>query len=249
MSSRKREDLTFLFTDIEGSTPLWEEYHEIMMAAVEHHETLLRWVIEHQGGRVFKTVGDGLYAVFDRAPDAVAAALAAQRALAASAAPEAGSLADARSRAQGASRLRRSPRSLRVRIALHTGVAEERGGDYFGAALNRAARLLAVGHGGQTLLSGAICERVRDALPEGTSLKDLGQYRLRDLQRPEHVFQLRHPELPAEFPPLKFLHVLPTNLVRLTALVVGYILWPRYLHSGPARAERAQRSWRWNSPG
>src|SRR5207244_4748246 len=105
-----------------------------------------------------------------------------------------------------------TPTPLRVRIALHTGEADLREGDYYGAAVNRCARLRAVAHGGQVLLSMATEELVREALPEGTSLRDLGLHRLRDLSQPERVFQLLHPDLPADFPPLTSLDALPNNL-------------------------------------
>src|SRR5947208_465646 len=135
--------VTFLFTDIEGSTRLWEQQPEAMRAALAGHDALLRAAIEAHGGQIFKTVGDQFCAAFAAAPDALAAALEAQRALAAETFAAVG--------------------PLRVRMALHTGAAEERGGDYFGPPLNRLARLLAAGHGGQVLLSQASADRVRGA--------------------------------------------------------------------------------------
>jgi class 3 adenylate cyclase len=176
--------LTFLFTDIEGSTRLWEEDPEAMRQALARHDALLREVLERGGGRVFKSTGDGFCAVFPSAVLPAQAALAAQRAL------QHGELA------------RHTP-VLRVRMALHTGQAELREGDYFGATLSRVARLVEAGHGGQILLSGATRDALEDALPPGVVLKALGVHRLRDLQDPERIFQLLHPELPGDFPPLR----------------------------------------------
>ena len=164
--------VTFLFTDIEGSTRRWEEHATAMQVDLARHDTLLHQAIESQGGVVFKTSGDAFCAAFATAPDALSAAAMAQRLLLAESWGESG--------------------PLRARMALHTGVAEVRHHDYFGQAVNRVARLLAAGHGGQTLLSRTTYELVRDALPEGVRLQDLGQHRLKDLQRPEQVFQLLH---------------------------------------------------------
>ncbi|MBM3458249.1 MAG: adenylate/guanylate cyclase domain-containing protein, partial [Armatimonadetes bacterium] len=180
--------LTFLFTDIAGSTRLWEEHPDPMRQALRHHDDLLGACIESHGGRVFKTVGDAFCAVFADPRGAVEAVLAAQQWLPALAldTPD-------------------GPRPLKVRMALHTGVVEERDGDYFGPPLNRVARLLAIGHGGQVLLSLATAELVRDHLPAGATLLGLGEHRLKDLGRPETVFQLRHPDLAPDFPPLRSL--------------------------------------------
>jgi class 3 adenylate cyclase len=144
--------VTFLFTDIEGSTQLWEQHPDAMRLALARHDASLTAAIQSNHGHVFKTVGDAFCAAFAMAPDAIDAALAAQRhlhALQPSAVPSAAGLA------------------LKVRIALHTGAAKVRGGDYFGPALNRVARLLAIAHGGQVLLSGATQELVQDDLPPG----------------------------------------------------------------------------------
>jgi len=174
---------TFIFTDIEGSTQLWEQHTEAMPQALARHDTLLRQAIGAHGGVVFKTVGDSIHAAFVRAPNALAAALVAQRALQ----QEAWAL----------------PTPLRVRMALHTGAAELRDGDYFGPPLNRLARLLALGHGGQILLSRATHDLVADDLPAQTSLLALGEYHLKDLARPEPIFQCISADLPANFPPLR----------------------------------------------
>jgi predicted ATPase/class 3 adenylate cyclase len=184
--------VTFLFTDIEGSSQLWERHPQAMRDALEHHDALLSQAIQTHGGLVFKTVGDAFYAAFATAPAAVAAALGAQQALLTEDWGDTG--------------------PLRVRMALHTGIAETREGDYFGPSLNRVARLLDAGHGGQVLLSLPTEELVRDELPEGTSLRPLGEHRLKDLVRSEQVFQLLHTDLPASFPPLRSLAAFTHNL-------------------------------------
>src|SRR5262249_36080007 len=144
--------------------------------------------------------GDSLFTVFPRATDAVAAALDLQRALAAEAWP--------------------TETPLRVRIALHTGEADLREGDYYGLAVNHGARRRAVGPGGQILLSQTTAALVREELPPGASLRELGAHRLKDLQRPEPLFQLLHPELPAAFPPLRSLEAFTHNLpVQLTSFI------------------------------
>jgi class 3 adenylate cyclase/tetratricopeptide (TPR) repeat protein len=175
--------VTFLFTDIQGSTARWEQYRLAMPAALARHDALVRRAIEEHGGTVFKTVGDAFCAAFRTAPDALAAAYAAQQWLAAADWSDVG--------------------GLRVRIALHTGIADERAGDYFGPPLNRVARLLAIAHGGQVILSRAASDLVRDDLPAGVELHDLGEHHLKDLVRPEHIFQLAGAGLPAGFPPLR----------------------------------------------
>jgi predicted ATPase/class 3 adenylate cyclase len=184
--------ITFLFTDVEGSTKLWERNTEAMSKALSHHDELIRNTVEAHDGFVFKTVGDAFYAAFSTAAEAVEAALDAQKSLLSQEWEETG--------------------PLKVRIALHTGKAEERGGDYFGPTLNRAARLLSAGHGGQVLLSLSTQELVRDQLPLGAGLRDLGVRRLKDVLGPEHIFQLTDPELPSSFPPLKTLDVRLNNL-------------------------------------
>ncbi len=177
--------VTFLFTDIEGSTKLWETQRDAMQISLARHDALLRQCIEAHGGQVVKTLGDGVHAAFVTATDAVQAALAAQRALHAEAWP--------------------APARIRVRMAVHTGSAELREGDYFGPTLNRVARLVAIGHGGQTLLSATTYDLCCDQLPPEVSLKPLGEQSLKNLARRELVFQLCHPSLPQVFPPLRTL--------------------------------------------
>lgn len=191
-SERPTGTVTFLFTDIEGSTQLWEHAPDTMRLALARHDAVLRETIVAHGGHVFKTVGDAFCATFQTALAALEAALAAQRVLFAEPWP--------------------TPVPIRVRMALHTGEAEERDGDYFGPPLNRVARLMAAGHGGQTLLSMAAMELARDQLPARLTLRDLGQHRLKDLFRPEQIYQIVVPDLPCEFPPLRTLDVAKTNL-------------------------------------
>lgn len=196
--------LTFLFTDIEGSTKLWEQYPEAMAVALAQHDTLLRQLIERHNGSVFKTVGDAFYAVFTVPIEALLTALAIQQALLTTSWPA-------------------SLPPLKVRMALHTGLVEERDGDYFGPPLNRVARLLAAGHGGQILLSLAVQALVRDLLPPLVHLRDMGERHLKDLIRPEQVFQVVAPDLPQKFPPLKTLDARPHNLPAQTTLFVGRV--------------------------
>ncbi|MGI4790755.1 MAG: adenylate/guanylate cyclase domain-containing protein [Janthinobacterium lividum] len=170
--------VTFLFSDIEGNTRLWEEQPDTMQSALARHDALMQAAIESRGGVVFKTVGDAFHAVFEHPEAALNAALAAQTSLH----MESWNL--------------KNGRTLRVRMALHTGRAERRGGDYFGAALSRAARLLAAGHGGQTLISEAAAVSVSEGLPEGCLLRSLGRHRLKDLAQPQEIFQVLAPLLP-----------------------------------------------------
>jgi predicted ATPase/class 3 adenylate cyclase len=189
--------VTFLFTDLEASTRSWEEHGAAMSAALERHDALLREAVERHDGHVVKMTGDGTHAVFGSAPAALRAACDAQRAMSAQ---EWGEI------------------PLRVRMALHTGVAEERDRDYFGPTVNRAARLMSIGHGGQVLVSQSTESIVRDV--DDVDLIDLGEHRLRDLLRPERVFQMTMPGGQADFPPLRSLDVLPTNLpVQLTTFI------------------------------
>ena len=169
--------VTFLFTDIEGSTALWEQHPQTMPVALARHTAILRAAIAAHGGVVFKTVGDATCAAFASAPAALAAALAAQHAL--------------HAEPWGAT----GP--LRARMALHTGSVEARDGDYVGLPLSRVARLLSAGHGGQVLLSLATQELVREHLPPEVALHSLGEHRLKDLSYPEQIYQLAAPDLPA----------------------------------------------------
>jgi predicted ATPase/class 3 adenylate cyclase len=192
--------VTFLFSDIEASTARWDRDRAAMQDTVRRHDALMLAAIARHHGYIFKTIGDAFCAAFARPEDAITAILDAQRALAA----EDFSPVD----------------GLRVRAAVHTGTADERDGDYFGPAVNRVARLLAIGHGGQVLVSGACMELLQGELPPQSSLRDLGEHRLKDLARPEQIYQLLAPDLIADFPPLRSLQVLPNNLpLQLTTFV------------------------------
>jgi class 3 adenylate cyclase len=169
---------TFLFTDLEGSTQRWQQHPEAMKIALARHDALLRSAVESFNGQVVKTTGDGLHAVFASSLDGLNACLKAQFSLQDEPWGETG--------------------PLKVRMGLHAGEAQQRGGDYYGTAVNRAARLMAAAHGGQVLLSAAVAGVVADHLPAQVTLRDLGEHRLKDLERAEHVFLLLHPQLPAE---------------------------------------------------
>jgi predicted ATPase/class 3 adenylate cyclase len=202
MSDLPTGTVTFLFTDIEGSTELWEKSPRGMQIALTRHDAILWEVIEEHGGSVFKTVGDAFCAVFPTALGALESALEAQRTL----------FSEAWGDEIGA---------LRARMALHTGTTHERDGDYFGPPVNRVARLLSAGHGGQVLLSSSTQELVRDHLPPQTHLRDLGERRLKDLSRPERIFQLTAPDLPSEFPPLRTLETHTNNLPLQATPLIG----------------------------
>lgn len=193
--------VTFLFTDIEGSTERWERDRDAMQDALHHHDAIMRNALESHSGVVFKTVGDAFFAAFRRPDDAVGAALDAQRALA---------LEDF-SRIDG----------LRVRMAVHTGSAEERDGDYYGPTLNRVSRLLSVGHGGQVLLSSTTAQFERKATGGAFELRDLGEHHLKDLTQPERVYQLVAQGIPSDFPPLHSLASMPQNLPTQLSEFIG----------------------------
>lgn len=194
--------VTFLFTDIEGSSALWEQHPEAMRSALQRHDTLAAQIVASHEGVLVKQRGEGdsLFVVFARASDAVEAAGALQLAFHTEPWPE-------------------SIR-LRVRMGLHSGEAELRDNDYLGAPVNRCARIRSITHGEQTLLSQTTADLVRDSLASPFALKDQGMHLLRDLQRPEQVFQLLHPDLPTDFPPLRSLNEQPNNLpVQLTRFI------------------------------
>ncbi len=190
----------FLFTDIAGSSRRWEDDRRAMAAGLARHDELLRAAVADHGGRVFKHTGDGMCAVFAGPGPALRAAVAGQR------------------------RLRSEPwetaEPLAVRMAVHVGTAEEREGDYFGPTLNRIARLLDLGHGGQVLATEA-CRALLAEEPSAVELVELGEYRLRDLGRPERVFQVGHPDLPASFPPLRSSHAVRSSLPLMPSAFVG----------------------------
>jgi hypothetical protein len=179
--------LTFLFTDIEGSTRRWEADPDAMRTALDTHNRVLREAVAANDGQVFNYTGDGMCAVFASPRSAVDAAIAAQRLL-----------------------------ELPVRMGVATGEAELRGDDYFGTVLNRTARVMAAGHGGQVLLDGATASLISDV-----DLISLGPRRLRDIAKPVDVFQVRADGLPTEFPPLKTVDPTPGNLRPPTTSLVG----------------------------
>lgn len=192
--------VTFLFTDIEGSTQWWESYPEWMAHSFTRQETILRTGAAAHGGYVYKMIGDAFQIAFDTALAALNAAVDAQRALQAEEWGEYG--------------------PLRIRMALHTGVTEERNEDYVGPVLNRLGRLLSVSQGGQILLTQATHELVYDMLPDGVTLRDLGTHRLKDLIRPEHIYQANAPGLISDFPALQTLDIFPHNLpLQLTSFI------------------------------
>ena len=176
--------VTFLFTDLEVSTRLWEDHPEDMKVALARHDEIVRSTIESHRGHVVKGTGDGFHGVFHTAHDAIDAALIAQAALSAQVWPETG--------------------PLRVRMGIHTGETQERDGDYFGPAVNRAARVMAVAHGGQIVCSRTTIEVAGESFP----VRSLGEHRLRDLGTPLELFQVGE----GVFPPLQSVDVVPTNL-------------------------------------
>ena len=194
--------ITYLFTDVAGSTPLWQQYPHEMKNVMARHDSLLTSAVEANGGTVVRPRGEGdsIFAVFLGATDAVGAACAAQELLLRERWPE--------------------DIAINVRMALHTGESQLRGHDYYGATVNRCARLRAIAHGGQVVLSQATAQLVQDAMPAGVTLRDMGSHSLKDLQRPEQVFQLLHPDLPSEFPPLKSPDTLHHNLpIQVTSFI------------------------------
>ena len=193
--------LTFLFTDIEASTRAWEHQPAVMSLALARHDELLQMAVKSAGGTLFKHTGDGVCAAFPTASTGVAAALTAQQSLLAEEWSEDG--------------------PLRVRMALHSGAVERRDADFFGPTLNRTARLLSTAHGSQVILSLVTAELVGEDLPDGVDLLDLGEHRLADLSRPERVFQLTHPNLPAVFPALRSLSTRRHNLPVAASSFIG----------------------------
>ena len=200
MASLPSGVVTFLLTDVAGSTRLWEEHPQAMREALARHDEILRAAVEVHRGQVVKGTGDGILAVFAAAADAVVASVAAQELLAVEPWGVTGPIA--------------------VRMGLHTGACEERGGDYYGRVLNRAARLMAAAHGGQVAASLATEELARDLVPAEVEFLDLGEHRLRDLSRPEHVYQVMYPGSDRDFPPLRSLATYRGNLpIQLTSFV------------------------------
>lgn len=197
------QPVTFLLSDVEGSTRLWEQDPEAMSVALVRHDEIFHQVVGRCGGLVVKSKGEGdsVFSTFDDPADAVRAAVEVQLALQAEAWPTA--------------------RPIRVRMSVHAAEAELRDGDWFGPAVNRAARVRAVAHGAQVVVSQRAVERCRGRLPEGVDLLDLGLRRLKDLTEPEHLWQVTHPALPAAFPPVKSLDERPHNLPEQPTPLIG----------------------------
>ena len=193
--------VTFLFTDVEGSTRLWEAQPGPMSEALTEHFRLLERAITDEGGAIVKETGDGIFAVFPAPVRALSAAVVAQR-----------FLGTASWGATG---------PLKVRMGLHTGTAVRENGDYHGTDVNRTARLMATAHGGQVVASEVTYSLVRDEAPADVSFVDLGEHRLKDLARPERIFQIKHPGLEAEFPPLRSLGTFPNNLPAELSSFIG----------------------------
>ncbi|HSR31914.1 MAG TPA: adenylate/guanylate cyclase domain-containing protein [Anaerolineae bacterium] len=192
--------VTFLFTDIEGSTKLAQQHRATWEALRDRHHAILRSALANHGGYLFEIVGDSFCVAFDRPADAVRTALQAQR--------------DLNSEPWGDAH-------LRVRMGIHTGAAESEGEHYRGyLALSSVSRIMSAAHGGQVLLSQSTCELVEGELPEEASLRDMGQHRLKDLRRSQHLYQLVAADLPSDFPAPKSLDLHPHNLpIQLTSFV------------------------------
>lgn len=189
---------TFLFTDIAGSTRLWQENAPAMQEALSVHDDITLSTVEQHGGQVFKHTGDGVAAVFESARGALEAAVELQRRLARSRHPNIG--------------------ALQVRMGIHSGEAQERDGDYFGLSVTRCARLMSAGHAGQILVS-YVTEQLASA--DDLPLRDLGEHRLRDLSRAERIFQLSYDGEPESFPSLRTLEAAPNNLPTVPTSFVG----------------------------
>lgn len=189
------QELVFLFSDIEGSTKLWERDQDEMRVALEQHDSIVAEAVTVSGGELVKSTGDGVMAVFDDSESAVTAAISMQRRLAVA---EWGSVG-----------------SVKIRVGIHKGTSQIRAGDYFGIAVNRAARIMAAGHGGQILVSAAVRADISE------EMRDLGTHRLKDLAEPEHIFQVAVEGAPNAFPPLRTLDVTPNNLPTQTSSFLG----------------------------
>lgn len=192
---------TFLFTDVEGSTRLWETHPERMRSALAHHDAVVRSTVESNRGHVVKMTGDGVHAAFDDPLDALRVMLRLQM-----------EMRDSEER---------FGIPLRIRCGVHAGASERRDNDFYGATVNRAARIMSAAHGGQMLVSGVVALQVDGRLPDGATLRDMGSVHLRDLSRPERLYQLVHPQLRDQFPALKSLEGAPNNLPHQLSSFVG----------------------------
>ncbi len=192
--------VTFLFTDIEGSTRLWEQEPERMLPVMARHDAVSRAAVGRRRGTVVKMTGDGVHAAFANSEDALLAALEIL---------------------QLVSERQEDEPGLQLRCGLHSGVDAQRDGDYYGRAVDRAARIMQAAHGGQMLLSQAVADQLNGRLPAGVVLRDLGSVRLRDLASPEHLYQVEHPQLRADFPALRSLEGTPNNLTQQLNSFIG----------------------------
>jgi predicted ATPase/class 3 adenylate cyclase len=205
MNALPNGTVTFLFTDIEGSTRLMQQHPEAMKEALTRHNALLQRAISAHRGHVFQVLGDGFCAAFEDAGDALCAALDAQRALHGERWGDVG--------------------AVRARMGLHTGTVEARGGEYDSSlTLARVQRVMTAGHGGQTLLSAAAADRIRQALPAGTTLRDLGAHKLRGIAEPENIYQFVAADLPSAFPPLRVEDIAAGTAGPLSQLVRGQLV-------------------------
>lgn len=194
-------DIVVLFSDIEGSTQLWEEFPHQMGDALAMHDSIITRVVSDSNGHVVKSTGDGMMAILPSVRSAVTASIAILESL-------------------ESAKWEGIP-GLKVRIGVHAGPAQRRGADYFGQTLNRAARLMSAGHGQQILVSQKVADELADGLGEGISLSDMGAHRLRDLTEPQRIYQVVAPGLPEEFPPLVTLDAAPNNLPTLASSFLG----------------------------
>ena len=210
--------VTFLFTDIEGSTKLWEKYPEAMKSALAKHDSILKETVESHRGQIVKTTGDGIHAVFATAIDGINAAITAQHKL------NSLILNENVVSIHGADELRHystTEAQLKSRMGLHTGEAELREGDYFGQTLNRAARIMSAGHGGQILISDVVAQVAREHLSADVSLLDLGEHYLKGVVQAEKIYQIIAPNLQKEFPPLNSIPTATNNLPQQLTSFIG----------------------------
>ncbi|HNQ94706.1 MAG TPA: adenylate/guanylate cyclase domain-containing protein, partial [Anaerolineales bacterium] len=205
--------VTFLFTDIEGSTKLWEQYPEAMKPALAKHDSILKEAVESNRGQIVKTAGDGIHAVFPTAIDGINAAITAQHKLNSLILDTQLPITNPQSPV--------SSLALTSRMGLHTGEAELREGDYFGQTLNRAARIMSAGHGGQILISDVVAQVAREHLAADVSLLDLGEHYLKGVVQAEKIYQVVAPNLQKEFPPLNSIPTATNNLPQQLTSFIG----------------------------
>lgn len=218
MSTLPTGTVTFLFTDIEGSTKLWEEFPEAMKSALSKHDSILKEAVESNHGQIVKTTGDGIHAVFTTAIDAINAAITSQHNL------NSLILNDNVVSVRGADELRHystTDAQLKSRMGLHTGEAELRDGDYFGQTLNRAARIMSAGHGGQILISDVVAQVASEHLSADVSLLDLGEHYLKGVVQAEKIYQVVAPNLQKDFPPLNSIPTATNNLPQQLTSFIG----------------------------